>query len=690
MKSESNVKERRSHVRAPLSLRFHLRDNPTLRVWQGMSRDINPLGIQVEMEPLISIKPKMIVELWPEDNVLSDHVVGAEVRWVKQIDRKKLLCGLAFVDKNDWCVPVSTICRSLLPMAESSECFAPFRFVLDSIVDGVFSVDSQWRLTSFNRAAEKLTGWRQEDAIGKPCRDVFRSSSCGDECVLAQSITEGKPMENKSVFITHASGKRIATTISAAPLLDSQGRVSGGVQVFRDVNALLARSLILDNIGDGVFTVDTRWRITSFNKAAEKITGVPAAEALGKFCSDIFHASICGETCSIAHSMCTGKPETNRCIHIQSSSGKKIPVSICAAPMYDNQGNLVGGVETFRDLRVVNYLQQRLSQRNSLGDILSKSPAMHKIFDIMPQVAKSSSNVLILGDSGTGKELVARALHDISYRSQGPFVAVNCGALPDTLLEAELFGHKAGAFTDAKKDREGRFAAAAGGTIFLDEIGDISTAMQVKLLRVLENKSYEPLGSSKSLEADVRIIAATNQNLEDAVQEGTFRDDLFYRLNVVKLTLPSLRERMEDLPILADHFVQKLDIEQNRDIGGVSEEALRQLMSHDYPGNVRELQNIIEYAFILCPGGLIRPEHLPAPFTSKEEVTGVHDFEFGKPMSLMEMEKITISRTLNRNNWKKMMCCRELGISKDTLRRKIAQYGIVAPADGVMGQLPRN
>lgn len=674
MKMESSLKERRSDVRAPLSLRFHLRDNPSLRVWQGVSRDVNALGIQIEMEPLIPIKPKMIVELWPEDSVVSDHVVGAEVRWVKSVGEKKQLCGLAFADQNDWCVPVSTICRSLLP-ASSSGSFAPFQFILDSIVDGVFSVDSRWRLTSFNRAAEKLTGWRQEDAIGKPCCEVFKSSSCGDECVLAQSIKEGKPLENKSVFITHASGKRIATTISAAPLLDSLGQITGGVQVFRDVNALIARSLILDNIADGVFTVDTRWRITSFNKAAEKISGVPVAEALGKFCSDIFHASICGETCAIAHSMCTGKPETNRCIHIENSEGKKIPVSICAAPMYDNQGNLIGGVETFRDLRVMNYLQQRLSRRNSLGDILSKSPAMHKIFDILPQIARSASNVLILGDSGTGKELVARALHDISDRSQGPFVAVNCGALPDTLLEAELFGHMAGAYTDAKKDRDGRFAAAEGGTLFLDEIGDISTAMQVKLLRVLESKSYEPLGSSKSLKADVRIVAATNQDLEEAVRKGTFRDDLFYRLNVVKLTLPSLRERMEDLPILADHFVHKLDIEQNRDIGGVSDEALRLLMNHDYPGNVRELQNIIEYAFILCPGGLIRPEHLPAPFAPKEEARGTI-CEIFNPMSLMEMEKMAISHALTRHQWKKMLTCRELGISKDTLRRKISQYGI--------------
>ena len=680
MNRQHSIEERRSNVRVPLNLNFRLHENPSHQVWHAVSRDVHPLGIMVETEPPITLKPNMTVELWPEDPALSDHLVRAEVRWVKSIDEKKQLCGLAFSYKTDWCVPISTISRSLPFMAESSPKFTPFHFILDSIVDGVFSVDERWRITSFNRAAEKLTGWQREEAIGKPCRDVFKSSSCGDECVLAQSINDGKPLENKSVFITHKSGKRIATTISAAPLLDPAGKVTGGVQVFRDVNTLLDKYLILDNIAEGVFTVDTRWRITSFNKAAEKITGVPVEEALGKLCSDIFHASICGETCAIAHSMCTGKPETNRCIQIQNSEAQKIPVSICAAPMYDNQGNLIGGVETFRDLRAITYLQKRLSLRYSVGDILSKSPAMQKIFEIMPQVARSASNVLILGESGTGKELVARALHDISDQSRGPFVAVNCGALPDTLLEAELFGCKAGAFTDAKKDREGRFAAATGGTIFLDEIGDISPAMQVKLLRVLENKSYEPLGSSKSIKAEVRIIAATNRDLEVFVQEGTFRDDLFYRLNVVKLTLPPLRERMEDLPLLADHFVQKLDSEKNRDISGVSEEALRQLMNHDYRGNVRELQNIIEYAFILCPGGLIRPEHLPAPFAPKED-TGTKDVEIFTPLPLSEIERIAISSSLKRNQWKKMMTCRELGISKDTLRRKITQYGITDPQD---------
>jgi len=300
---------------------------------------------------------------------------------------------------------------------------------------------------------------------------------------------------------------------------------------------------------------------------------------------------------------------------------------------------------------------------------------MKKIFDILPQISQSESNVLILGESGTGKELIAWSLHNMSERSNGPFVAINCGALPDTLLESELFGCKAGAYTDAKQDRQGRFAAAEGGTLFLDEIGDISLAMQVKLLRVLETKCYEPLGSSRTVKANVRIVAATNRDVEQLVQEGKFRDDLFYRLNVAKLELPLLRERAVDIPLLVDHFVEKLNAEKDRDIGGVSEEALRILMAYDYPGNIRELQNIIEYAFILCPGGLIQPDHLPSPLAAQlDPVSGGMDMN--TPLPLVQIEKRAILSALTRNSWRRMATCRELGISKDTLRRKISHFGL--------------
>jgi PAS domain S-box-containing protein len=287
--------------------------------------------------------------------------------------------------------------------------------------------------------------------------------------------------------------------------------------------------------------VDRNWNITSFNRAAEEITGWSRDDAMGLSCADIFHSSICGKSCAIAESLYKGAPVANRSITIRNSKGDKVPISISAAPLTDHEGNIIGGVETFRDLTTITTLRQQLSQKYTFDDaIISKSTTMQRLFVILPEIARSPSTVLILGESGTGKELVARALYNASERKDKPFVIVNCAALPETLLESELFGYKAGAFTDARKDKIGRFAAAEGGTLFLDEIGDIPGSVQVKLLRVLQEKVYEPLGSNTPVKADVRIITATNRNLQALVQEGAFRNDLFYRLNVVKISLPPL------------------------------------------------------------------------------------------------------------------------------------------------------
>ena len=552
--------------------------------------------------------------------------------------------------------------------------------ILDSIADGVFTVDRNWTLTSFNRAAEHITGWHKDEVLGKPCNTIFHSSVCGDNCILAQSVESGKPIGNRSIFIKGKDGETIPISISAAPLTDPDGDVIGGVETFRDLTSVMTKDLVLESIADGVFTVNRSWKITSFNRAAELITGWKRQDAIGKSCSDVFHSSICGDNCAIAQSLYSGKPVANRSIFVKNIEGKQIPLSISAAPLLDHEGNVIGGVETFRDLSVVTELRKQLSRRYTFGEILSKSASMQRIFDILPEIARSESNVLVLGESGTGKELVARAIHTSSQRNKGPFMAVNCGALPETLLESELFGYKAGAFTDAKQDRPGRFASAEKGTLFLDEIGDIPASLQVKLLRVLQEKVYEPLGSNKPVKADVRIIAATNRNLQQLVQEGLFREDLFYRLNVVKINLPPLRDRMEDIPMLAEHFTKQFSSQQGKDIVGISDDALSILMRYNFPGNIRELENIIEYSFILCHGGFIRPEHLPEPFAPKtlgSQEPGV--IPLHKPQPLEEIEKQAIFQSLERNRWRRMTTCRELKISKDTLRRKIERYGLKNP-----------
>ena len=432
--------------------------------------------------------------------------------------------------------------------------------------------------------------------------------------------------------------------------------------------------IILNSIADGVFTVDLNWRVTFFNQAAEEIIGVPAAEALGRPCCEVFRANVCESACVLRHTLETEKPVVNRAIVILRADGREIPISVSTALLKNERGEVIGGVETFRDLSLVEELRREINRQYRLEDILSKSPLMQKMFTLLPEIARSDSTVLIQGESGTGKELVARALHNLSRRAKAPFVAVNCGALPDTLLESELFGHTAGAFTDARKDRQGRFALAEKGTLFLDEIGDISVAMQVRLLRVLEERSYMPLGSSKSVKADVRIITASNKDLAKQVEEGAFRTDLYYRINVVKLALPRLAERKEDIPLLAQHFIERFNKLKEKKILGLSHEVLAIFMQHGWPGNVRELENAIEHAFILCPSGLIQPRHLPDHLQSEYQsgllLTGLR---------LDEIEKRAMWEALERHQWRRLATARELGIDKSTLRRKINRYGLTPP-----------
>jgi PAS domain S-box-containing protein len=433
---------------------------------------------------------------------------------------------------------------------------------------------------------------------------------------------------------------------------------------------------ILDSTTDGVFTVDEEWKITSFNRAAEVITGVPRAEAIGETCCDVFRASICEADCALRHTIDTGQPIVGKMVYIINAEGKRIPISISTAILRDDQGRIMGGVESFRDMSVIDELRKELSRHYSFEDIISKNHRMRELFGILPQIAVSGSTTLVEGESGTGKELFARAIHNLSPRRKGPFVVANCAALPDTLLESELFGYKAGAFTGANRDKPGRFALARGGTLFLDEIGDMTPALQVRLLRVLQDRSFEPLGGTRAETTDARLVMATNRPLAELVERGEFRHDLFYRINVVRLELPPLRERKEDIPLLIDHFISRFNRLQGKDIGGLSPEAASVLAAHDYPGNVRELENIIEHAFVLCPGGVIEPQHLPAEL--RPAPSGPAE-KPGEDTTLKKVEADAILQALRRNDWHRQAAADELGIHKTTLFRKIAALGIKLP-----------
>jgi PAS domain S-box-containing protein len=444
-------------------------------------------------------------------------------------------------------------------------------------------------------------------------------------------------------------------------------------------SVLTPTEAILESISDGVFTVDKDWCISSFNRAAEEITGVSRKEATGRRCSEVFRSSMCGEDCALKMTMKTGKPIIGKAGYIIDTKGNRIPISISTALLKDDKGRITGGAETFRNLSDVEALRQELAGRHTLGDLVSRSSLMQRIFEVLPSIAVSPSTVLILGETGTGKELIARTIHELSTRVKGPFCAINCGALPDNLLESELFGYKAGAFTDAKRDKPGRFAMARGGTLFLDEIEAISQAFQVRLLRVLQERIYEPLGSTRSEQTDARIIVAANKDLTELMRKGAFREDFYYRINVVRVELPPLRKRKEDIPLLAEHFISRFNRLQNRSVQGIEPEALSLLLAHEWPGNVRELENVIESSFVLCHNGFIGVGHLPEELTLRW-LSADNNSDAHSAHNLIDEQ--SIRTTLERTGYNRLAAAKELGIHKATLFRRMKKLGITLPKKG--------
>jgi PAS domain S-box-containing protein len=433
---------------------------------------------------------------------------------------------------------------------------------------------------------------------------------------------------------------------------------------------------ILESISDGVFTVDQQWRITSFNRAAEEITGISRQEAIGRICSEVFRSSMCETECALRRTLKSGKPIIGQSGYMIDADGNRLPISVSTAVLKDADGHVVGGAETFRDLSEVEALRRDLKGGIQIGDLVSRSPLMQKVFEVLPAIAASPSTVLICGETGTGKELMAHTIHSLSHHRKGPFVAVSCAALPDTLLESELFGYKAGAFTGAVKDKPGRFALAAGGTLFLDEIGEVSPALQVRLLRVLQEHTYEPLGAVRSKTTDARIITATNKDLATETRKGNFREDLYYRVNVVRVELPPLRNRKEDIPILVEHFIERFNRLQHKSIIGICAEALSLLMAHHWPGNIRELENVIERSFILCNASYIGIAHLPEELTARGKLNG-HGSSIRNARELLDAQ--AIRSALESNNYNRLAAASELGIHKSTLFRKIKKLGITLP-----------
>jgi len=445
--------------------------------------------------------------------------------------------------------------------------------------------------------------------------------------------------------------------------------------------------LVLDNLAIGVFTVDTEFRITSFNRQAEVLTGFSALQAKGKLCYEIFRADVCFTACPLKEAIACEERVLRRHVRMISKSNREMPVEVSAAALRDESGVIIGGVESFLDDSARTLLEKQVLGAYALEDVVGKSRAIASLFETLPALARSEMTMCITGETGTGKGLIAKAVHSLSPRAKAPFVTVNCAAIPDNLLESELFGYKKGAFTNAFRDHEGRLASAQGGPVFLDEIGDMPLSLQAKLLQVIEERQFHPLGATQPRTINVRVIAATHRDLDAMVREGSFRADLFFRLKVAEIRLPPLAQRREDIPLLVDAFLAEANSLRAAQIVGVSQAAMAALMRYHYPGNVRELKNIIEYAAVIRGKGVVRPEDLPPRVTqaqpeppqphARHEAQRVH--ERCQPPALTSEEQARRDRVvaaLRESAGNRAQAASRLGVSRTTLWRWVQRLSI--------------
>jgi two-component system response regulator HydG len=446
---------------------------------------------------------------------------------------------------------------------------------------------------------------------------------------------------------------------------------------------------IIDTMADGVFTLDNIGRVTSWNRSMERISGYTAEEAMGKSCQILKCSRCFGKKCPSGIRSCKiikeGESEAHECL-IMHKAGNNVPVIKNARVVRDENQKTIGVVETVTDLSEISLARQkaeealiRLGEKHRLENLIGKSHEMQKVFAAINAAAASEATILIMGESGTGKELVAGAIHQRSARKTFPLIAVNCSALTESLLESELFGHVKGAFTGAVQNRVGRFEEADGGTVFLDEIGEISPFIQVKLLRVLQEREIERVGDSKTRKINIRIMAATNRDLYSRVQEGHFRDDLYYRLKVFPIVLPPLKKRKEDIPLLTRHFIDRYNHKTGKNITGISQHAMRVFLDHSWPGNVRELENAIEHAFVLCDRDQIEISDLPLEIRQSGDEcwpgavpgAGARKARIGKDLAKEELLEL-----LERREWNKAEVARRLGVSRTAVWKYMKKWNI--------------
>ncbi|MBW1813545.1 MAG: sigma 54-interacting transcriptional regulator [Deltaproteobacteria bacterium] len=563
--------------------------------------------------------------------------------------------------------------------------------VLEQLNIGAFITDFNRHIISFNRSAEALTGLEDVEVIGKDCKEVFRGIPCQVKCPFQEGW--GLETETANVEVVDERNTPHLVTRLTTPVYDTGQKVAGCLTILQDHSPLAdlisrinyderSMKIILDNLNIGIFTVNRGGHITFFNTVAERISGYNRRQVLGRPCSVIFSEGAADDLIMLKESIADGQIRTNQRFRMTTLDGEVIPIRADYMALQNEQGRTIGGLVALQDLTLAHEFDQFISDKYTFHQMIGKDPVMQKIFDMADVVAKTEATVLIEGATGTGKDLLAKVIHSASKRAGNPFIKVNCAAIPENLLESELFGYSKGAFTGADRDKSGRFQEADGGTIFLDEIGDLSLSLQAKLLRVLEDREFYPLGSRHTNTVDVRIISATNRDLGKLVTNGLFREDLYYRLNVLRIDLPILKDRKADLPLLIRHIMRKLCAAKEDPLKEISESAMEILLNYTYPGNIRELENILEHALIVCKDEIIQPEHLPIPVQNyfpppKDDSPPIQIFEEG----LAEVERKKILWMLQQNNWHRENTARALGMDRTTLWRKMKKFGLTFKTD---------
>lgn len=574
--------------------------------------------------------------------------------------------------------------------------------ILESIAEGIVVIGLDKQIIFVNKMAKELIGLDSEIPSGLSCDKIMRTDLCLKNCPL-DSIGSGGSCTSHFMNINlyqnnkGADAPYIPLCLNVAPLNDNDGNMVGIIENFRPMseavriieslkesNIVLAQEKgkvdsIIESLADGVLTVDRELRITSFNKGMEKLTGLKESDVIGHTCNEVLNADNCTGDCPFAFTLKNGYGLANITERITGRDGNVIPVFISTAFLKDGDSD-IGLIATVRDASEIEKLKKEINDRYNFSNIIGKSVPVQQLFELIETLSETDCAVLIEGESGTGKELVARAIHHESSRRNRRFVKINCSAIVAGLFESELFGHVRGAFTGAIKDKIGKFELADGGTIFLDEIGEMPPALQSKLLRVIQDKEFEKVGDNKTIRVDVRIIAATNKNLQDDIKAGVFREDLYYRLCIVPVTMPPLRERKEDIPLLVSHFLAKCSLksQNSRKIIEVSPIALSALMDYDWPGNIRELENAIEHAFIRCKSNIIDRESLPlAVYTFQSQNVKSHGERMTGP-NRAESDKKNIKELLDKFNWNKATVARHLGIGRTTLWRKLKKYDLIS------------